>query len=398
MDRRDFLRCVGTTTAAALATQARGAVAPVNDLGELLEVIRKEHGLPGIAAAAVRGDRTVAEGVAGVRRIGGEDKIALDDRFGMASCTKRMTAAMIARVIDSGKLSYDTTLADALPEMPMRDDYRNVTVAQLLTFTGGIQPYTQFNSPMLTPILFELKGAGTELREKFIQHVLREEPVVPPGTERRYSNASYALVAYVAERRTDKSWESLMESEVFQPLGMTRAGFGRPRTKERPNEPTLHSKGAAGYEPEADDRVNVGAAFAPAGDVHCSIRDFAKFAKYELNAAMGKDPLLTPATVQRWQALSRQELSRRPDPMDGKGKKTKTGLEGRGPQGDKQAGADGKLNALGGRPFFGGSAFISTGCIVWPNINLATVVAINAGGGGDAVKEAFAAVKAGFDK
>ena len=43
------------------------------------------------------------------------------------------------------------------------------------------------------------------------------------------TNASFALVAYVAERRTGRSWESLMEEQVFQPLGLKTAGFGRPR-------------------------------------------------------------------------------------------------------------------------------------------------------------------------
>ena len=94
-----------------------------------------------------------------------------------------------------------------------------------------------------------------------------------------------------------------MREELFQPLGMSTAGFGRPRTKTRLGEPTLHSKGAGGYEPEPDDNVNVMSAFAPAGDVHCSIRDFAKFASYELNATQGHDSLLSPATAKRWQEL-----------------------------------------------------------------------------------------------
>ena len=61
--------------------------------------------------------------------------------------------------------------------------------------------------------------------------------------------------------------------------------------------------------------------------------------------------------------------------------------------GDGPGPGGGKADMLGGRPFFGGSAFISTGCIVWPDINLAAVIAVNAGGANDAVREAFAVVK-----
>jgi CubicO group peptidase (beta-lactamase class C family) len=354
MDRRDFMR-YASVASISLATPARGLQRSVRDLGDRLEAIRKEHGLPGIAAAAVRGGRIVAEGVAGLRRVGIDDKITPDDRFALASCTKRMTSAMIARVIDSGKLSFDTTLAEALPEMPMRGDYRNVTLTQLLTFTGGIQPYTQMN-PKKTPIMFELKGSAAEQREQFIKHLLQEEPIVKPGTERVYSNASYALAAFVAEQRTGNPWETLMQSEVFQPLHMTTAGFGRPRTKERPSEPAMHRKGDNGYEPEAERQDNAPRALAPAGDVHCSIRDFALFASYELNAAQGNDALLQPATAKRYQELSS------------------------GPRAE-------------GRGFFGGSPFVSTGCVLWPSKNLAVVVAVNGGGAGDDVRAAFEAVK-----
>jgi CubicO group peptidase (beta-lactamase class C family) len=190
----------------------------------------------------------------------------------MASCTKKMTAAMIARVIDTGKLSFATTLAEALPGVPMRDDYRAVTVAQLLNFSGGIQPYLTFG-PEQVAILRGFSGPALEKRGQFVKRALHEEPVVKPGTERRYSNASYAVAAYGAEQRTGSTWEELMRAEVFEPLGMRTAGIGHPRSKERPNEPVLHRKTDAGFEPEADERENMMALFAPAGDVHCSNRD-----------------------------------------------------------------------------------------------------------------------------
>src|SRR5690349_16288836 len=123
MDRRDFLR-FAAAAGVSFAGAANGQSGAVVDLSERLAAIREQYGFPGIAAAAVRGNAIVAEGVAGVRRVGGDEKIALDDRFAMASCTKKMTAAMVARVVDAGKLSFETTLAEALPGVAMEDDYR----------------------------------------------------------------------------------------------------------------------------------------------------------------------------------------------------------------------------------------------------------------------------------
>jgi CubicO group peptidase (beta-lactamase class C family) len=386
MDRRSFL---GTSAGALgwFALPARGQDPQIADLSEQLEAIRKEHGLPGIAAAAVRGSKTVAEGVGGVRRVGELEKITPDDRFGMASCTKVMTQTMVLRLIDAGRLGFDTTLAEALPDIAMRDDYRQVTVAQLLLFQGGIHPYMQFDNRQASPALFDLKGTAREKREQFVRHVLQEAPVVKPGTERRYSNASYALAGYVADRRTGKSWEALMQEEVFIPLDMTQAGFGRPRTKERPNEPALHRLEEDRYVPEPEDRENVAEIMAPAGNVHCSIRDFARFAAYELNASQGDDALLKPATRDRW-----QELSRRAGPLGGNQKaKSKGGAKTEAA--GKRLKGPGGANAGDGRSFSGGSAYISTGCVLWPSINLAIVVAINAGGAGEVVRAALEAIK-----
>ena len=362
MNRRTFIQ----GAAAVLATsgpwtriaRAGGADGPKN-LDNLVAGVRKQHGLPGLAAAIVRGDRIVGEGVAGVRRVGGGDAITADDLFLIGSCTKRMTAAMVCRVIDAGKLAFDMTLADALPDVPMRGEYRAVTIAQLLSFTGGIQPYMQV-SPQRTPILFELDGPAAEQRERFVKHVLQEEPVARPGTERVYSNASFAVVAFVAARRTGRAWETLMRDEVFTPLKLTRAGFGTPRTKERPNEPARHRKTEDGYEPEPEPEAGRPAdgsvAMAGPGGVHCSIRDFARFAAYELSAAQGKDILLKPATAKRWRELSRGEH-------------------------------------VEGRPIRGGTPWVTAAYALWPTKNTAAAVLCNGGSAFDGCKAIFEAVE-----
>jgi CubicO group peptidase (beta-lactamase class C family) len=358
--RRHFLQRAGL---AALAVSGRWAE-PAARAGErpapkvvnaLLEPIRKEHHLPGLAAAALRGDRVVAEGVAGVRRVGEPDRITPEDRFGLGSCTKRMTALLVARLVDAGKLTFDTTLADALPDVKMGEAYRPVTVAQLLSFTGGIQPYTQIG-PRLTPVLFE-QGTVAERRARFVDHVLQQEPVAEPGSKPRYSNASYVLAAFVASRRGSGEPEALMAEYVFRPLSMTRAGFGRPRSKQRPNEPWLHLKRGQGYVPEPDGDRLPEAVLVGAGGVHCSIRDFARFAAYELSAAKGRSPLLSPATAKRLQRLGR-------------------------PERDKGPGED---------TYFGGAPWLSAGLLVAPGEDFAAVAAVN---GGDAEKACTAAIEA----
>ncbi len=351
MDRRTFLGSVGSTVAV-LAVRARGDDPPIKDLAEGLEAIRNEHGLPGISAAIARGKQVVSEGVAGVRRLGGEDKVTKDDRFLIGSCTKRMTGLAVCRLIDKGRLAFDTTLGEALSDFPMRDDYKPVTIAQLLSFTGGIQPYTML-SPQRTPIIGQLKGSIAERREQLLRHVLQEEPVAKPGTTRNYSNASYALAATIAARKTGKEFDEVLREEVFQPLGLQSAGVGNPQTKEHPDQPSLHIQGAKGYEPQAEGRAGpVEGLFIGAGGVYCTARELARFAGYELAAAQGRDELLQAKTAARWQELS----------------------------------ADARTD---GRPIFGGTQGLTAAFAIWPSKNLAAAIAINGGGAMEACRAFF---------
>ncbi len=355
MDRRLFLCGCGSSVAFRFI-QARGADNAIQDLGAQLEAIRKEHGLPGISAAIARGKEMIAEGVAGLRRLGGDNTITSSDLFLVGSCTKRMTGLAVCRLIDQGKLTFETTLAEALPDFEIREDYRAVTTAQLLSFTGGIQPYTLL-SPQRTPIIGQLKGSIAERRDQLLRHVLQEEPIARPGTTRNYSNASYALAATIAARKAGSDFETVLRSEVFQPLKLASAGVGNPRTKEHPDQPSLHIKGANGYEPEPEGRGGpVEGLFIGAGGVYCTARDLTQFACYELAAAQGHDELLKEKTAARWQELS----------------------------------------ALAeGRPIFGGTQGLTAAFAIWPSKNLAAAVTINGGGAMEACRAFFRVAEAG---
>ena len=49
-----------------------------------------------------------------------------------------------------------------------------------------------------------------------------------PGVIFSYQNANFILAGAMLERCTGKAWEDLMTTELFQPLGITTAGFGAP--------------------------------------------------------------------------------------------------------------------------------------------------------------------------
>jgi CubicO group peptidase (beta-lactamase class C family) len=319
------------------------------DVSPQLASLPQKFRVPGISAAFVKGGVVTAAGVAGVRQLGKRAAIQIDDRFHLGSCTKRMTSLMIYRLIDKHKLSLDSTLGQLLKGQPMREEYRTVTVRNLLQFKGGIQPYTLID-PAKTPAVFDRRGNAEEQRRRFVSHVLQEEPVAKPGTQAVYTNAGFAVLAYAASQATGKSWERLMTEEVFRPLGLKSAIFGRPQT---PNAPSGHFRGPMGLQPEPAGYVHP-ASLSAAGDVSASMPDFAKYAAEELRIARGEGRVLTKAT-----SLMMKEVS----------------------------------GFTEGRTVLGGAGAFTAGLTLWPSLNCAAVVAVNSGGGEQACQQVSQALK-----
>src|SRR5262249_28156232 len=123
------------------------AVAPPADaalrLDPVLDSIRVATRVPGLAAAVIEQGRIVAIGAVGVPWVGASRTLTVDDPLHVGSCTKSMTALLIARLVEMRRIQWNTTLAEAFPGLmaQMLPPYRRVTLAQLLTHRGTIPPY-----------------------------------------------------------------------------------------------------------------------------------------------------------------------------------------------------------------------------------------------------------------
>src|SRR5262249_23244081 len=156
-------------------------------------------------------EKVIAQGTAGVRKLNGSEPIAVDDLMHLGSITKPFTATVVASLVDEGKLGWDTTLAEAFPELAkkMRKEYRDVSVPQLLAHEAGIQPFEDDHSKEWLG-LPKLEGDGRAQRRRFVEYALSLAPVEPPGTAFHYSNGGFVIAAAMAEAVADKSWEDLL--------------------------------------------------------------------------------------------------------------------------------------------------------------------------------------------
>ena len=255
----------------------------------LLEEVRAKHKLPGLVGAIVKGSAVVSIAAVGVRKAGEDDPFRPTDQVHIGSCTKAMTATLVGTLYEEGLLSATTTLAEVFPDHAdrMHPDFRDVTLSQLLTHRAGLPHDADWwDLPGRTP---------TEKRYAALAELCRVAPRSLPGRKYAYSNAGYVLVGLMAERVTGAAWEDLIRARIFEPLNMYSAGFG-PRGADgstRGGQPYGHQWSRGRARPIVVDNPPV---MGPAGTVHCSILDWAKFGVAHLRGERPGAKLLQPST------------------------------------------------------------------------------------------------------
>jgi CubicO group peptidase (beta-lactamase class C family) len=266
------------------------------DLADLLKQVQDDSEIPAIAAAVVEGGRITEAVAVGVREVGTDNEVQIDDCFHIGSITKSVTATMIGVLVQDGVLRWDMTIAETLGDLNPREEYRKVTLLQLLQHRAGIPGYLTFNETE-GKRLSSLPGTPTQQREAFAAEVLQSDPVAAPGEEMNYSNAGYTVGALMAERKTGMAWEALVARYVFDPVEMKHSGFGWPAAEARPDQPRGHFHDESGFRPQGIGEYPLGDFLAPAGDIHASIGDLARYAKMHLDGLAGWDGDVKAETI-----------------------------------------------------------------------------------------------------
>jgi CubicO group peptidase (beta-lactamase class C family) len=244
-------------------------------LTELVPAMRASAELPALAVAVIDANGTETVVVDGVRDVRFEDAVQLADRFHYGSITKPMTASIAARLVDRGAIAFDTTIAEALPELEVHPEFETVTLEQLLQHRAGVEPMLE-DAPEREARWREAGEQPRRQRRAMAGEVLAVAPAFKPGTTMQYSNAGYAVAAAMMETVTGSSWEELVVAEVFEPLGLSSCGLGWPATESSPDQPRGHWPGPRAQELTG---YEVGPFIAPAGDVHGSALDLARFGR-----------------------------------------------------------------------------------------------------------------------
>ncbi|MDX1741125.1 MAG: serine hydrolase domain-containing protein [Rhodothermales bacterium] len=180
-----------------------------DDLGPLL--LHYEGDVPGAAVLVVQGGEVVLSRTVGLADVEAKRAVTENTNFRLASVTKQFTAAAILRLVEAGSLLLTESLTDVFPDFPSYGS--KITVRHLLTHTSGLVSYEG-----LIP-----DTATIQVYDADVLEMMKEQTATyfEPGTEYRYSNTGYAILAMIVEARSGRTFSEFAREEIFEPAGMT---------------------------------------------------------------------------------------------------------------------------------------------------------------------------------
>ena len=225
---------------------------------------------PGVAYAYIENNE-IGAGAHGEVLIGSGEQVTADTPFPLGSISKSFTALATIQRVEAGQIRLDDAINTYLPAFADGPG-ETITLRQLLSHTSGYSTL-QGNENRLSPDM------GDDVLQRQVERIASWQPANPPGQSWAYSNANYLILGAVIETVTGRSYAEYIETEILDPLGMSRSFVADGST--RPEMVAAHLPWFGGrwaVSGRETDRLN-----APAGGVIASARDVARYLDMMMN-------------------------------------------------------------------------------------------------------------------
>jgi len=229
---------------------------------------------PGLAVGVIVGGEVVFARTRGERVAGSGEAIDRDTLFKIASNSKAMTAAVLARLADKGQLEWTDPVVKHLPQFRMHDDWvtREMQVRDLLIHNSGLGAGAGDLMLWPEPNLFT--------REDVIRGLRHLKPAYSFRSRYAYDNTLYIVAGEVAAAAGGAPFDQLVRRELFEPLGMARCQAGQWQRDAVGNvaQPHMRQPDRTQTVVRADGEVIPDVPMLAAGGIRCSLDDMLRWA------------------------------------------------------------------------------------------------------------------------
>lgn len=209
-------RGIGVLALVLLASPASSQARLPRDLDTEVARALRLFQVPGMAIAVVKDGQVLLARGYGVRRVGDSTRVDAATLFQIASNTKAFTTALLAQLVDSGRIAWDDPVTKYLPWFQLSDPWvtREFTIRDLVTHRSGLG-----------------LGAGDLLwfhsnygSEEIVRRLRAVKPVTSFRSAYAYDNVLYLAAGLVIEAVTGQKWNDVVRQRILTPLGMTATG------------------------------------------------------------------------------------------------------------------------------------------------------------------------------
>lgn len=243
-------------------------------LCEQLEQQRQSLHIPGLAIAIVKDDQVILSRGFGVRDVANNLPVTSQTLFAIGSTSKAFTTALIAMLVDEGKMAWDDPVRKHVPGFRLFDKEADeqITIRDLLCHRSGLER---------TDLVW---ASGEASREEILAAIATAEPVSKFREKFHYQNVMYLTAGIAAANAAglDGDWDALVAQRIFQPLAMNQSNTNIEAAKGNPEL----SLGYAWIEDKSEFRHlpmrNLNS-IAPAGAINSNLIDMAQWLRLQLN-------------------------------------------------------------------------------------------------------------------
>lgn len=149
----------------------------------------------------------------------------IDTRFQTASGSKILTAVAICKLVESGRLSFDTPLQACVDAAFPHYDPR-ITVHHLLTHTSGITSYFEEDvNDDYEALWLDLPVYRVRSPRDFLPLFQHKEARFPPGERFEYNDGGFILLGLVIEQVSGQRFQDYVQQHVLAAAGMQDSGY-----------------------------------------------------------------------------------------------------------------------------------------------------------------------------
>lgn len=233
----------------------------------------RQQGLTGATWSLSDPVAGVRVGAAGLKDARSGLPLRPDDKVLVGSIAKTLLATGTLRLVSQGRLRLDQPVAELLPGIVFDNPWAEsdpVRLRHLLDHSAGL------DDARFSQVFSTRPGPDTPLAQAFADDGGRVRVRSRPGTRTSYSNTGYTLLGMAIEAVVGERYETYLDRELLQALGMRDSSFAYATQSGAGADPRL----AMGHFEHGSAHAIVPTYLRPAGQFATTAADMARLARF----------------------------------------------------------------------------------------------------------------------